>query len=560
MYKVSNFKMRTLTFIIGFFVITVINGQKNLDSLQTLLGQDNIPDMERVDVLNNLGYEHWIKDTEKSVEYGTQALELAEKLDYPLGMAKARRIIGVSYWAQGKPRMALENLVEARSIYEKLGDDVGLANCFLNIGMVYADIDEFTKAKDLYEKAIEKFTALGLKDRIATTYTKMADIFLVQNGLYDAKRFLDNALAIHSENNFIYGMSEVHNRLAKLFMEQGELEQAEYHIRQSIILGKEVGDEDGKVSNLVLFGQLLRLQNEFEASEIHLKLALDEADKKNLKKYKLNALRELKLLKKQEGKLEESLEFYDKFIALKDSIYNTDKSKQIAALEFENELKEKDRQLEYLNQIKQTDARIKWILAIGIFIITVLSIFLIRSLNLKNKKQQELLASKEHLNATALENQRLKQIELENQLHFKNKELASYALNFVQKNEFLENLHSQLKAAKDASPKSQAKHLNQIEQTIRQHKSQEKDWEDFKIHFEQVHSNFLTSLKDKFPELSSNDLKVAALARLNLNIKETANILGISPESAKTARYRLRKKLKMTQKDDLFSFLSQLEQ
>lgn len=552
--------MRTLTSIIVFFVVSTVQGQKNLDSLKTLLGQDDIPDMERVDILNDLGYENWIMDTERSLDYGNQALKLAEKLDYLPGMAKARRIIGVSYWAQGTPKLALEILVEARSIYEKIGDDVGRANCFLNIGMVYADIDEFAKARELYEKAIEMFTALDMKDRIATTYTKMADIFLVQDGLYDAKRFLDNALAIHSENRFTYGMSEVHNRLGRLFMEQGELEQAEYHIRQSTILGKEVGDEDGKISNLILFGQLLRRQNEFEASEIHLKLALAGADKKNLKKYKLNALRELKLLKKQEGELEESLEYYDRYIALKDSIYSTDKSKQIAALEFENELTEKDRQLEHLNQMKRTDARIKWILGIGIFIISLLSFFLIRSMNLKNKKQQELLASKEDLNATALENQRLKQIELENQLHFKNKELASYALNFVQKNELLENLHSQLKEAKDAPPKNQAKYLDQIERTIRQHKSQEKDWEDFKIHFEQVHSNFLTSLKEKFPELSSNDLKVAALARLNLNIKETSNILGISPESAKTARYRLRKKLKMAQEDDLFSFLSQMEQ
>ncbi len=552
--------MRTLTSIVVFFLVSAIQGQKNLDSLKTLLGQGDIPDMERVDILNDLGYENWIMDTERSLDYGNQALKLAEKLDYLPGMAKARRIIGVSYWAQGTPKLALENLVEARFIYEKIGDDVGRANCFLNIGMVYADIDEFAKARELYEKAIEMFTALGLKDRIATTYTKMADIFLVQDGLYDAKRFLDNALAIHSENRFTYGMSEVHNRLGRLFMEQGELEQAEYHIRQSTILGKEVGDEDGKISNLILFGQLLRKQSEFEASEIHLNLALAGADKKNLKKYKLNALRELKLLKKEEGKLEESLEYYDRYIALKDSIYSTDKSKQIAALEFENELTEKDRQLEHLNQMKRTDARIKWILGIGIFIISLLSFFLIRSMNLKNKKQQELLASKEDLNATALENQRLKQIELENQLHFKNKELASYALNFVQKNELLENLHSQLKEAKDAPPKNQAKYLNQIERTIRQHKSQEKDWEDFKIHFEQVHSNFLTSLKEKFPELSSNDLKVAALARLNLNIKETSNILGISPESAKTARYRLRKKLKMAQEDDLFSFLSQMEQ
>ena len=85
--------------------------------------------------------------------------------------------------------------------------------------------------------------------------------------------------------------------------------------------------------------------------------------------------------------------------------------------------------------------------------------------------------------------------------------------------------------------------------------SREKDWDDFRYHFEQVYSSFFINLKSKFPNLSANDLKVAALTRLNLSIKETSNILGISPESTKTARYRLRKKLGLNSEDDLFDFL-----
>src|SRR5690606_5231577 len=150
-----------------------------------------------------------------------------------------------------------------------------------------------------------------------------------------------------------------------------------------------------------------------------------------------------------------------------------------------------------------------------------------------------------------------KQVELEHELHFKNKELAAYALNFVQKNGLLERLYSQLREIRGATPKDQARALNQTERTLRQHRSLEKDWEDFKGYFDQVHGRLLANLKEKFPQLSGNDLKVAALARLNLNIKETSNILGISPESAKTARYRLRKKLDMGPEDDLFSFLAQ---
>lgn len=552
--------MRPIVLLPILLTIGQLLGQSKIDSLESLLKQGNLSDQQRVMILNDLGYENWIVNTEKSIEYGRQALDLARKTDNAQEIARARRIIGVSYWAQGHPKRALENLTASREIYQRIGNEEGVANCLLNKGMVYADIQEFSRARALYEKAINLFTKLNLKGRIATTYTKMADILLAQDRLYDAKTYLNNALAIHSENQFTYGMSEVHNRLGRLFITEGELEQAEYHIRQSIILGSAVGDEDGKISNLILFGKLLRLKKEFEPSEVHLKLAVDGADKKQLKKYKLSALDELRQLKREEGKLAESLTYYDQYIALRDSIYSTDKSKQIAALEFSNELQEKSRQLEYLNTLQKSDSQIKWLLTGGISLITLLSIFLILSLRLKNKNQRDLLASREHLNNTALENQRLKQVELENQLYFKNKELASYALNFVQKNELLENLHTKIKAAKQAPAKNQSRYLHEIDLAIRQHKNSEKDWEDFKIHFDKVHSNFLKCLKDQFPDLTANDLKVAALARLNLNIKETSGILGISPESAKTARYRLRKKLKLEQDEDLFAMLSGLDQ
>src|SRR5690606_25903771 len=398
--------MKVLTSIFVLLLISLGHGQKKLDSLRTLLVEEGLSQHARVDILNELGYENWIVDTEKSLEYGKQALLLAEDSGYGLGSAKAKRIIGVAHWAQGDPKKALENLSGAISAYENLGDDTGLANGYLNTGMVYADIHDYDKARKLYEMAISKFTALDLKDRIATAYTKMADILMAQNSRYDAKRFLDNALSIHTQFDFTYGMGEVHNRLGRLFIMEGELEQAEYHIRQSTILGMEVGDVDGHIGNLVLFGRLLRLQDNLEASKIHLDLALAQADTKNLKKYKLEALGELKLLMKQQGKWEESLGYYDRYITLKDSLFNTDKSKQIAALEFENELSEKDRQLEYLQEIKRSDSRIKWILVIGIAIIGLLAIFLVRSLDLKNRKQRELLVSKEHLSATAMENQR----------------------------------------------------------------------------------------------------------------------------------------------------------
>ncbi len=70
-----------------------------------------------------------------------------------------------------------------------------------------------------------------------------------------------------------------------------------------------------------------------------------------------------------------------------------------------------------------------------------------------------------------------------------------------------------------------------------------------------VDQEFVKKLKAEFPSLSSNDLRVCSLLKLNLTTKEVATKLGISPESANKARYRIRKKLALTRKQDLIEFI-----
>jgi len=87
----------------------------------------------------------------------------------------------------------------------------------------------------------------------------------------------------------------------------------------------------------------------------------------------------------------------------------------------------------------------------------------------------------------------------------------------------------------------------------------DREWEDFKMHFEQVHPEFFEQLKASYPELTPSDLKLCALLKLNMNTKESAKILGISPDSVKTARYRLRKKLQLRKDEGLFDFIYRIE-
>ena len=79
------------------------------------------------------------------------------------------------------------------------------------------------------------------------------------------------------------------------------------------------------------------------------------------------------------------------------------------------------------------------------------------------------------------------------------------------------------------------------------------------MHFNSVHSDFLLHLKDAYPNLNAHDLKLCAYLRMNLSSKEMARLMSISVRGVEISRYRLRKKLELAPKEDLFQFLINIE-
>ncbi len=63
------------------------------------------------------------------------------------------------------------------------------------------------------------------------------------------------------------------------------------------------------------------------------------------------------------------------------------------------------------------------------------------------------------------------------------------------------------------------------------------DWDPVAVHFDEVHTNFLTLLKKNYPSLTSSELKLCAYLRLNLTTKEIAQLMNISIRGVETSRY-----------------------
>ena len=99
------------------------------------------------------------------------------------------------------------------------------------------------------------------------------------------------------------------------------------------------------------------------------------------------------------------------------------------------------------------------------------------------------------------------------------------------------------------------KQIREMDKLISQGEQQDRDWDTFKVHFEKVHPAFFSALKQACPELSPNDLKHCAYLRINLSVKEVAQMLGINAQSVNQSRYRLKKKLGLSTEDSLSDYI-----
>ena len=168
-----------------------------------------------------------------------------------------------------------------------------------------------------------------------------------------------------------------------------------------------------------------------------------------------------------------------------------------------------------------------------------------------NQQKNEIISQK---NEIILQNEKylvLKEKQLNDKIEYKNKQLATHTLNIIQKNETLKELSKGITKIIRGSGGHSSSQLRQLLGLINYSFRKDKDWEEFKLYFEEVHTGFFENLIKYQPDLTSLELRHCALLRLNMSISESASLLGISPDSVKTARFRLKKKLNLESQQDL---------
>jgi tetratricopeptide (TPR) repeat protein len=545
---------------------------------------------------------YWATYPDSMLYYADLGMNLAKAAGDEYGIADMNKFLGIYYWTTGDHASAIDHYFKGKAIYDRLGRKLESAQMLSNLGMVYARLGANEKALNHYQQAISMMESMSKPDysSIASTVSSMGLVLRNHNDLQGATTMFTRSLSLYSELNdslniagtltnigtvysrrkvydsaILYnekaerifdrlknprGLVIAYNNLAAAAQSQKEFGKALEYLKKAYSINKERGFFDSQVATLIGLGDVMLGQREFQQAETYLHEAYTLAKTRSPSRL-IDIYKGLSEVNRGLAKYEVSLDYYDKYVDLKDSIYSTENAAAISNLRISNELDRKNAEITLLekdNKIEKLYRNITIIAFVGAVLVLSALIYGMFQKMKKDKKlmfqQAELHEAKQAVAQTELNNRRIREEELHRELEFRNRALTTYTLNLVQKNGMLDEVRGIVQEVLKG-PSEKELELKKLIRLIDYSFTLDKDWDGFKTYFEQVHPEFFKKLKTNYPELSATELRLCALIRLSLSIKESASVLSISPDSVKVSRHRVRKKLGLTTDDNLTEFI-----
>jgi len=514
--------------------------QMKIDSLKIQLSNVS-EDTTKVKLLFDLSDVYGRTDLIMALQYAKEALQLSIQTRSELLEARSHIKIGSHLIRMGNYDEALKNYLASLKIAQDNKFEHEEFVSLSNLGVIQDRIEKFDaalkyyfEALNIYNKSSEKGKPIKEIKNIQGLYNNIGNIYASKNDIGTAEEYYLKGLAIAEQKSDFSNIGVICNNLGKLEDQKKNYDKAYGYLIKSLEARQKINDQSGIAKSWYsLANHYLEKQQPAEALEYAKKSFILGSELKEPLTRKISSMFLYQIYKKQ-GNWEKSLEYHEIFQRVSDSLINDNKIQELTRLQmqYDYEKIEKD------NNVKRQKAKMTYIILLSA--ITVISVILALLFFLARSRTKRI----------KLENEKL-----EKDMLIKNKELTTNVLYLLQKNELINSITSRLLKLKANMKEENVAPVQKIIVDL-QSITEKEVWEEFEYRFQSVHEEFYQNLKKKFPDLTPSEIKLAAFLKLNMNTKEIASITNQSVNSLETARYRLRKKLGITNQEvNLVNFL-----
>lgn len=483
-----------------------------------------------------------------------QSLAIARQSKNKTAAAICLQQMGHISFRLGYFPQALDFHLQADRIFQAQGPLLHRAGNLNDIGRVFLFNNQPVLARQHYDEAFAIYKSLRNATGMAVTQGKIGHLYVKQHQYDSAFYFERLALNHYQRVKDTAGIASIYGELGTIYEDMKKYDSASHYFERSMQFIRHTHDTIAAIGTLNNMGDIFRKTGHYKEAlrftRKSLSLSLLTGEQFHLGSVYRDLAKTHHLLGN-----DDSAYYYQqagqRYLV---ETYSRENGTQLAVLKTMYDVEKKNSEIGGLKATRKTAMTIFVIglllLAVGILVISRQRL-LIRNAYLQNEQEKH-----NHLAQKAL--MELQEQTLKQQLELRSRELSTHTLHIMQNNQFLEKLQKQVEEMLKDDRRDQRKSLKQLQLQIQQNINHGQHWDEFYGIFDQVHQAFFVKLKDYCDSLTRNELRLVALLKMDLGSADIASLLGISQDSARVMRYRLKKKLNLPQGESVTLFIQSL--
>lgn len=204
------------------------------DSLFRVLEQSK-EDTLKVQTLLSIAALYYRSDPQQAISYADQAMSLAEKVQYPQGLAYAYKSRGMVYYFQGKYREALYDWEYSLNIFREIDYFLGISNMLNNIGAVYYSEGVNNSAIEYYLESLRIAEEMGDTLRRVTALVNIGAVYYSKPATHDlALEYYSRALPLSDALGDFDAIGTSAVNMGQIYLDREDDVSAHFYFKKSL--------------------------------------------------------------------------------------------------------------------------------------------------------------------------------------------------------------------------------------------------------------------------------------------------------------------------------------
>ncbi|MCW3465140.1 sensor histidine kinase [Chitinophaga nivalis] len=329
--------------LFGSCGIVIGQHQDRADSLKLLLAEnDTLSALSKMTILAQISA--YSSSPDEVLLYADKLHKMASSHRHTGYTIEGLQSRGVAYRLMGNLKMALESLFSSASLAIEHGENRRLTTTYLEIANTYVANHDLKNALLYNKKAINIIRRYGDKEQLAINLLNTGYSYYTLNELDSALLLYNEAAPIFDTIGLDIGRAYIVGNKALVNWKQGQYDHAEKGLLHAIEMLDPLGDQFGIADYRNKLGRIYAEQGNTDEAIKHTLKALNISHELDMKEQLRDAYLLLSELYRTKRDYARAFNYQSRYVVYKDSIENSETTKQLANLrtEFEVSLKEKE--------------------------------------------------------------------------------------------------------------------------------------------------------------------------------------------------------------------------